>query len=88
MARRRYTNRGRSSGGTRRRLFWARRRVNLTYTDAERAYPTDMLSEFQAAYDADLFGVHDHPGHPEPSSSGRRRATSNVPVVQPRIQGG
>jgi len=56
MARRRYNNRGRSSSGTRRRLFWARRRVNLTYTDTERAYPTDLLSEFQAAYDADLFG--------------------------------
>lgn len=56
MARRRYNNRGRSSSGTRRRLFWARRRVNLTYDGTERAYPTDMLSEFQAAYDADLFG--------------------------------
>ena len=40
MARRRYNNRrSRSSSGTRRRLFWARRRVSLTYTDAERAYP-------------------------------------------------
>ena len=86
MARRRYNNRGRSSSGTRRRLFWARRRVNLTYTDAERAYPTDMLSEFQAAYDADLFSSR-LPGSSEPSSSGRR-ATSRDPVVQPRIQGG
>ena len=56
MARRRYSNRGRSGGQSRRRLFWARRRVNLVYTDTERAYPTDLLSEFQAAYDADLFG--------------------------------
>ena len=56
MARRRYSNRGRSGGQSRRRLFWGSAAGQPRAHDTERAYPTDLLSEFQAAYDADLFG--------------------------------
>lgn len=55
MARRRYSNRGRSNAN-RRRLFWARRSNLSTFSASNYAGIYDLLGPFQTAYDADLFG--------------------------------
>lgn len=56
MARRRNTNARRSGGQSRRRLFWARRNGLISFPEGNLGSQQDLLSTFQAAYDADLFG--------------------------------